>query len=195
MNPVRFNVRDMKKQCLLLLAIAALSASTVAAQDTNTLKTEIGQFENRTGSVIVKGFSFVGSITASSADVSVRCKETTDVSIGRKVYGLAIQIDGSGFQPERVYVDENEIDPLLTGLNYLIKISYDVTALPGFEATYTTKGGLQIIANSVRREGGVRYSLEGNDTPPIALTSLQMTQLYGLIGQARKNLDAIKAGK
>ena len=183
-----------KLHVILLSAICSLTWA-VTAQDTNILKTEIGLFENRTSVVIVKGFGQIGSVVAEAADISVRCKETADISIGQKAYGLAIQITGNGFQAERIYVDEDEIDALLSGINYLIKINYDVTALPGFEASYTSKGGLQVSANSIRKEGGVRFSLQGNYSPQIPLSSVQMTQLYNLITQARKNLDAGKAGK
>lgn len=185
----------MNSMRLIFLATFCALASGATAQDTNYLRTQIGVFENRTGAVIVKGFGQIGTVAAGAADIAVRCKETTDVSIGQKLYGLAIQITGNGFQPERIYVDEDEIDPLLSGINYLLKVSYDVTALPGFEASYTTKAGLQVVANSVRKEGGVRYSLQGNYSPPIPLSSMQMSQLYSLITQARKNLDEVKAGK
>ena len=64
-----------------------------------------------------------------------------------------------------------------------------------YEASYTTKAGLEVLANSVRKDGGIQYSLAGNYTPRIPLSSIQMTQLYGLIQQARKNLEAVEAGK
>ena len=177
-----------------VLAVTSL-VSAAAAQDTNYLRTQIGQFETRTGSVIIKGFSAIGSVQANGAEISVRCKETTDVSIGRKIYGLAIDIRGGGFDPERIYVDESEIDALLSGLNYLMKISYDVTALSGFEAAYTTHAGFEVIAHSVRKEGTVDFFAQGNYSPRISLSSVQVSQLYGLIGQARKNLDSIKPAK
>ena len=185
----------MKTLRHLCLATFCLLAFAAAAQDTNSLKTSIGQFEARTGVVIIRGFGLVGTIAAGSADISVRLKETTDVSIGRKVYGLAIEINGNAFPPDLIYVDEDEIDPLLSGINYLNKINYDVTALPSFEAAYTTKAGLQVVADSIRKDGGVRYSVQGNYTPRISLTSVQMTQLYNLIEQARKNLDDTKSAK
>ena len=185
----------MKNLPLILAAAFCALAFAARGQDTNVLKTELGQFENRTGVVIVKGFGLIGSVAAGTADVSVRCKETTDVSIRQKVYGLAIQIDGATFPPDRIYVDEDEIGPLLSGINYLLKISYDATALPSFEASYTTKAGLQVLANSVRRDGGIEFSVQGNYTPRIALTSMQMTQFYSLILQAQKNLETMKAGK
>ena len=185
----------MKKLPLIFAAAFCAVAFAACGQDTNILKTELGQFENRTGVVIIKGFGQIGSVAAGIAEISVRCKETTDVSIRQKLYGLAIQIDGTTFPPDRIYVDEDEINPLLSGINYLLKINYDVTALPSFEASYTTKAGLQVLVNSVRKDGGIEFSVQGNYTPRIALTSIQMTQLYSLIQQARKNLETLKAGK
>ena len=183
-----------KRRFILLAAIGSL-AYAVAAQDTNFLKTEIGLFESRTGSVIIKGFAPIGSVVAGTDEIMVRIKETTDVSIGQKAYGLAIEIEGSPFPRDRIYIDDDEIDPLLNALNYLIKIKYDVTALPGFEASFTTKAGLRVMANSIRREGAIQHSLQYGERPRILLTSIQVTQLYGLIEQARKNLDAVKVGK
>lgn len=186
----------MKKLRIILVAFTGwLAVWAAAAQDTNVLRTEIGQFENRTGAVIVKGYGRVGAVEAGAAEISLSCKETTDGTSGRKLYGLAVGFSSNNFAPERIYVDEDEIDALLSGLNYLIKITYDVTSLPGFEASYTTKGGLQFFANSIRKEGSVQFSVQGNYSPRISLSSVQMTQFYTLVGQAQKNLGGFKAGK
>jgi len=168
---------------------------TVSAQDTNALKTGIGVFEARTGAVVIKGFGLVGSISVGTDVISVRSKESTDVNTGRKVYGLAIEIAGDPVPRERTLVDYDEIDSLLSGINYLGKITYDVTPLPGFEASYTTRAGLRIVAHSDRKQGGIQTFLQYGDRPRILLSSDQMTQLYGLIGQARDSLDAIRAAK
>ena len=180
---------------ILVLLLAAIGTFAVSAQDTNSLKTDIGVFEARTSVVIVKGYGPIGSGGVRGGGISGRLKETTDVSIGQKTHGLAIQITGNPFPRERILVDDNEIDALLSGLNYLIKINYDVTTLPGFEASYTTKAGLRVIANSVRREGTVQTFLQFDDQPRIALSSVQIKQFYGLIAEARKNLDALKTAQ
>jgi len=185
----------MKPWRIILATVVCLLAGAAAAQDTNILRTEIGLFENRVGTVIVKGYGLVGSVEAGTAEISVRSKESTDVNLARKVYGMAVQINISGSPPERIYVDEDEIGALLAGISYLAKISYDVTALQGFEASYTTKGGLQVLAHSIRKEGGIQFALQGNYSPPVPLSSIQMTQLYGLVSEAQKNLDAIKRKK
>lgn len=185
----------MKKPLIILLAAICSPGWAAAAQDTNSLKTEIGIAEAQTGVVIIKGFGQIGAIAAESAEISVRCKETTSAGTGQKIYGLAIELTGNPFPHDRILMDDDEIDSLLGGINYLAKINYDVTTLPGFEASYTTKAGLRVIANSLRKEGGVQYSLQYGDAPRIPLSAVQITQLYGLVEQARKNLDALKTGK
>ena len=185
MNQARFT---------FLAAFCAL-ALTAAAQDTNSLRTDLGVLEAQTGDIIIKGFGPVGSVSAGADVISVRTKESTDASSGLKLDGLAIEIESAAQLRERIYLDYDEIDPLLRAMNYLIKITYDVTPLPGFEASYTTKAGLRFMANSIRKDGVVQHSLQYGDAPRIPLSSVQMTQLYDLIEQARKNLDDLKAPK
>jgi hypothetical protein len=185
----------MNKLHLILAAAIGSFALAAAAQDTNALKTQIGVFEARTGVVIVKGWGQTGSLAAGPAEIFVRCKETSDVSTGQKVYGLAVEIEGNSFTRERILIDDDEIDSLLNGLDYLIKINYDVTTLPSFEASYTTKAGLRLIASSVRREGAVQSFLQYGEQLRIPLSSVQMTQFYGLLEQAAKNLAALKTAK
>jgi hypothetical protein len=189
----------MKHLRLLWLVIFGSLALAAAAQDTNSLRTSLGQFEARTGVVIVRGYAPIGSIPAGPVEISVRCKETTDVGSGEKAYGLAFELSGSAWR-DRTLVDDDEIDALLEALNYVIKSNYEVTndkvtSLTSFEASYTTKAGLRVMANSVRKEGGVQYFIQSSDTPRIPLSGVEMTQLYNLVSQARKNLGDLKSGK
>jgi hypothetical protein len=71
----------------------------------------------------------------------------------------------------------------------------EVTSLPGFEASFTTKAGLRVIAHSDRANGAVVTYLQFEDFPRIPLSSVQIQQLEVLLQQGRKNLDALKAGK
>ncbi len=184
----------MNKLVILLATILGWFAWTATAQNTNLLKTQLGVFENRTGSVIIRAFGPVGSVMAGAQEITVRVKETSDLSIGQKIYGLSIDIEGGTYLRDRIYVDDDEIDPLLNAINYLLKIKYDITALPSFEAGFTTKAGLRVLAHSIRREGSIQHSVQYGEGPKILLNSMQMSQLYALIAQARKNLDALKAG-
>lgn len=144
---------------------------------------------------MIKGFGPVGSIPLGVAQVSIGYKQTLDVSTGQKLYGLIIQAEDNQQGREAILIDEDEIAPLLQAADYLAKINSDVITLPGFEASYTTKAGLQIIAESLRGNGGVRNYLKFEDYPRIRLSPVQMTEFCSLIQEANRNLDTLKSGK
>jgi hypothetical protein len=185
----------MNKLHLFLLTVMGSLALSALAQDTNMLKTDIGVFENRTGLIIIKAFNQIGSIQTGSTEVAIRCKESTEAASGVKAYGLLIAINSNQQLRERIYVDYDEIDPLLDAVNYLIKVTSDITTLPAFEAGFTTKSGLRIPARSDHRNASIRFFLEYGDEPRIELSPVQMTQLYDLISQAQKELNRYRAGK
>ena len=184
----------MHKLFVSLIAAVCSLAFVARAQDTNALKTEIGVFESQTGVVIVKGFGQVGSITTGSAIISVRCKESTSAATGHKDYGIAVVIEANQSR-EHAIVDYDELDALLNGMDYLDKMTYNVTSLPGFEANFTTKSGLELIAHGDKQQGGIRMFLQYDDGPRIPLASDQWTQLANLIAQAKTTLDSLRTPK
>ena len=184
----------MRKYCAALIVAGCWLASAARAQDTNALKTEIGMFEAQPGVVIVKGFGEVGSISTGAATISVRAKQSISVATGHKDFGIAVVIEGNQWRQIAI-VDDDELDALLNGLDYLGKINYGVTPLPGFEASFTTKSGLQFIAFGSKRQSGIQTFLEYNDGPRISLTSNQWLQLSNLLGQAKSTLDSLRTPK
>lgn len=114
-------------------------------------KTRLEQFQAKTGSVIVKGFSDIGSATGKyAAKITVISIEFTDASSGAKQFGITIEVQGSGESPQknRSYIDLDEIDSLLNGLEYISRIDKSATKLANFEATYRTKGDFSITTFS-----------------------------------------------
>ena len=144
----------MRQFTFTLIRICCSPAFASRAQDTtNTPKPEIENFEAQTGTVIVKGFGQTGSLAVGADVVSVRCKESIDVGHGTKLYGIAIEL-AVNQRRELLIVDYDELDSLLNSMDYLAKISYEATALPGFDASFTTQSGLCIMAYS---SGGRRH--------------------------------------
>lgn len=180
------------------LCTGVLLAFSASAQTTNAPATVIENFELRTDTVIVKGFSTVGSVAIGDAAISVHSKESSDIGHRQKAYGIMVIFSGSGNQPRQMIsktslvVDDDELDALTDGMDYIGKVTYDVTALAGFDASYTTKSGLRISAHSDRRQGGIKTYIQFGGAPKIALSTEQLTQLRNLIVQAKTSLDAIK---
>ncbi len=192
---ITYSQKHMKSATLLLACLLGAFTWTAAAQDTNALKTDLGVFEAQTGVVLIKAYSHIGEIAAGAEEITVRCKETTDASSGQVRYGLSIGLGSNPETRERILVDDSEIDSLLNGLNYLSKINNEITSLPGFEASYSTKAGLRVIATGLRRSGSVLYFVQYDVHPRIPLTAVQLPQLYDLIAQARKTITNLKADK
>jgi len=183
----------MRPLYLLLITLCSSLALTAGAQDTNNApKTEIENFESQTGVVIVKGLGEIGSMTTSAGVVTVRCKESIDEDSGHREYGIGVALASNQLHGFLV-VDYDELDPLIRGMDFLSKITYDVTSLPSFDATFTTKSGLLIAAHSERRQGSIQDFLQFADTPRISLSSDQFAQFQSLIEQAKKTLDALQS--
>ena len=195
-------MRSYNKITLACIGVSLLLAFSVGAQTTNTPATIIENLEQQTGSVIIKGFSVVGSVAIGNATITVRNKVSRDVGHGRVAYGIAVFFSGgsadSGSQPDSsipkkiLVVDGDELDSLVNSMDYIEKITYDVTPLTGFEASYATRSGLRFIAHSDRRQGGIQMFIQFGDTSRIQLNSTQLTLLRNLITQAKAALDVIK---
>lgn len=180
---------------IILLATACMLACAATAQDTNLLRTQIGSFEAQTGVIIIKGIGPVGSIPVGPAQLSVGYKQTKGVGADAKLYGLIIDVEGEQFPRETALVDDDELDSLINAVDFLARVRSDVTPLGSFEASYTTKAGLSVIAQSLRRDGRVLTYLRFEDYPRIALSPVQMTQFNLLLQRGRRNLDALRSAK
>ncbi len=186
----------MRQLFIILMAVGSLAftAFTVRAQDTNLLKTDIELFEAQPDLVIVKGVGTVGSISTPGGVIDLHCKESTDTASGHKVYGVAFDLERNEGRV-RLEVDYNEMETLLGGIEHLMRITSDVTTLPSFQAQFSTKSGLNVIAYSSRKQSTIQYFVQFGDLPRIQLTSDQVSQFRDLVSSAKTTLDNLVAGK
>jgi hypothetical protein len=173
---------------------AALFALAIHAQETNALKTEIENFEARTNTVIVKGIGQVGSLATGAGSISVRAKESADISGGKK-YGVAIELTSQTPARQVAILDEEELEPLVNGLDYLSKITSDASALPSFSAEFKTRSGLRFIAHSSRRQSSIQFFIQFDDCPRVSLNTDEIVQLKNLAGQALASINDLKRPK
>jgi hypothetical protein len=183
----------MRSISLVFLTVCcALPFVSRAQVLTNPPPTEIQNFELQSDTVMVKGFGEMGSVSTDAGVVSVRCKESDNVMAGSKMYGISVAFESN--QSRNVFVvDYNELEALLRGLDFLGKISYDVTTMPAFDASFTTRSDLRIAAHSERRQGGIQLYLQFGDVARIPITPEQFLQFKNLIEQAKNSLDVTKS--
>ncbi len=176
-------------------AQAARPAATPAPTPTPAEGTKLERFQARTGAVIVKGYSDLGKLSGTGGTVEVTGMEFTDAQSGVKAQGVIIAVAGSGRydRPVNSYIDYDEIDSLIKGIDYVSKIDKTVTRLDNFEAAYRTRGDFSItvfndsggkisVAVTSRRIGGESVYLKLED----------LSTFRELILMAKGKLDSAK---
>jgi hypothetical protein len=181
---------------LTMPAVAQQQAVDPAAQQRATPSTKIEAFSAKTGVVMIKGFSNIGRIRGQGI-VSVDAREFRDASSPKTgVYGIAIEVKESGRleRETRSFIDQDEIDSLLSGIDYIAKISKSVTSMKDFEAEYRTKGDFSITVFS-DASGGLGLAVAsgriGKTSAFLKLGDLE--QLRTLINEAKKVIEDAKA--
>lgn len=175
-----------------LLAFASvISAQTTEKEQT---KTELEAFAAQTGVVIIKGYSSIGKV-AGMGSVEVDCREFTNAQSGKKTYGMVIGVkEISRIERENnSFIDFNEIDSLITGIDYISKIKGDVTALQHFEATYTTRGDFSItVFNDSKGKLSIAVTSGRVGRARAYLNLEQLTKLRELVMDAKSKIESIR---
>lgn len=143
---------------LVAAGLVALSFTSVVAQEQggrvaekSAPITKLEAFSTRTGTVLIKGFKEVGQLGGTGL-VIVEAREFRDASKPKAAgqYGVTIQVKEAGrLERENTsYVDEDELDSLIKGIEYISKIDRTVTALADFEAQFRTRGDFSVTVFS-----------------------------------------------
>lgn len=193
----------MKKnwQNILVFGIVTMVAFTVGAvqqprETRQESKTQLEAFEAQTGTVIIKGFYTLGTISE-MGKISVQCLEVRNVSTGIKNLGIVISVEESGRleRSNRSFIDYDEIDSLLKGIAYIAKVTSDTTKLKDFEAIYKTKGdfAVALFSSSSHKDGiGVAITSGYIGAVTAYISADKLTEFFALIVKAKETLDSIK---
>lgn len=184
---------------LLGFAVAAMVGFSSAAIAQNQQqpptqsqpKTKLEAFTGETGVVMVKGYTDVGAIQAQGR-VTVTAMTFRSAQDDQQRAGIVVAIKGGGTYDREgtSYIDLDEVDGLLKGIDYIAKADNAVTKLKNFEAIYSTKGDLKLTVFSNSQGGRSAAIQSGTYGPATAwLTMDQLQKLRGLIVAAREALD------
>jgi len=168
------------------------------AHDTNELpRTRLETFEATTGRVVIKGTDELGSIATKNGVVIVRCHEYRDVPSGQRQLGIAVVVRQNEITEDTTTVDEDEIEALLAGIDYVSKADPSISSLSHFEAFYASRAGLRVASYSSRRMSTVEASITSNryQRSKTWLNMSQLAQFKNLIEQAQTKIEAIRKNR
>ncbi len=188
-----------------LLAIVALWAvchviawaQTPAPPDTAKAApaTKLEAFSARSGVVVVKAFTPLGAVPARGASLEIDAREFRDASNPKvREHGVVVELTEQDrlARTVRAYVDYDEIDSLLKGIEYISKVDAGITPLKEFEVEYRTRGGLEVVAFSLK--GKISYSVSARfprlnafiDAPGLEAFRKKIVEAKALLETVRK---------
>ncbi len=188
----------MKKILILLMAfnLSNMANSKTLKDSIPENVTKLEQFTAKSGVVIIRGFHKIGVLKGLyRTSVTIEVKEFSNVTDGTKQYGITIETfkeNGNYDKDHTSFIDYDEIDSLIKGIEYIAKINGSVTKLESFQADYKTKGDLKISTFSSSDKiiaavtsgtiGGVAGYLKIEDLP----------KLVDLLTKAKEKIISIK---
>lgn len=180
---------------VFLLAGSACGQQTAKSEAATAPKTKLEAFEHQTGSVIIRGFTTVGVVKGEyGGTASVEAREFTNATTEKHEFGIVIEVKEAGRleREDRSYVDYDEIDSLLRGIDYVVKIDSSATKLADFQADYHTKGDLTVTTFSSGSEvkAAITSGRIGGVDVIVPLARLQ--EFRSLVAAAKSKLDELR---
>jgi hypothetical protein len=158
-------------------------------------RTKLEELDWRYQKVLVKGFTQVATLGARGADIRVDAVELKDIDSATRALGIVIALKETGDNPHenRSFVDYEEIDRLLRGIDSVARVNETNTKLASFEARYRTVGDLEISVFRQSRTGAAASVSAGIcDRVTGILTLDELDRLKAHIVEAKTRLDEIK---
>jgi hypothetical protein len=164
------------------------------AKPTEPSQTKIELFQAKTGSVLIKNFSEIGSLRGLGGTATVTSWEFIDAQTGKKAYGLSVEVKESSRleREERAFIDYDEIDSLLKGLDYINTIDKSITKLKNFQADYRTTGDLRVSSFSGTSDAEYSVAVGRVGRVSVFYKADAFAAFRKLIVDAKAALDAIK---
>ena len=159
--------------------------------------TKLEQFSSKSGIVIVRGYTDVGSVSGLyGGKASVLANELTEPHTHETSRGIVIDITQDENNSHQSFIDYDEIPPLLQGIDYVLSADSTSTRLKNFEASYRTIGDFVVTTfNSSVGRPRTLVSLKSGDIAGahIFCELDQLRQFRGLVARAKETVDAASA--
>ena len=199
----------LTRSLILAALMIAASCGSVCAQRRERLpaprdpqfyapRNKLEEYESRVEAILIQGQTWAGTLRAQNGTARVEAIEIRDTHDQTRATGVIIVINSSepaGSPPEiRVLIDYNEIDPLVSAFDTIVKASDSITKLGHFETRYRTHGDFEIMTFKEVAGGAIAAAVEGGfyDRKRLFMSLEELTKLRWMIAQAKDRLDEIK---
>lgn len=182
-------LNQMLQSILILLCVTVACAQE--QPDLGRRPTKLEAFQSRTGVVLIQGYSSIGFLQGTyGGHVEVHAREYRDGSNPKVPIstGISITVKEDSGRTNTSYVDIDEIESLVQGIEYISKATKEVTSLDFFEARYSTKGELRVTVFNDSKETMALISSGTIGQTHVSLKLAQTDKLRDLILAAKAKL-------
>jgi hypothetical protein len=165
-------------------------------------RTKLEALESRYERILVKGFSQIATLNVRGVFIRVDAVELRDSASPTRALGIVVSLRGQAdsrgendsIRENRSYIDYEEIDPLIRGIESVGRVNESVTKLASFEARYRTLGDLEVIVFRQGRSTGTAASVSSGICQKVTgfLTLDDLETLKAHIVEAKTRLDELK---
>ena len=161
-------------------------------------RNKLEDFDRRMETLLIKGRTWVGTLRAQNGSARVEALEIRDSHSATRATGVVVTINSA--EPNaptgeiRSLIDYDEIDPLVTVLDTIVKANDSVTKLSHFEERYRTRGDFEVMVFKQLAGGAIAAAVEGGffDRVRLLMSLDDLTKLRWMIAQAKDKLDEAK---
>jgi len=163
--------------------------------------TSLEDFDSRIQTVIVRGSTYIGTVTGRNGSARVDALELRDDTNNTKTNGVQITLREANRddanQPgdeTRSYIDAEEINRVIKAWDQVARTDDTVTKLNNFESRYRTKGDFEIVVFRQTPGGAVAASIAAGLCERVRLfISLDdLIKLRHMVSQAKQRLDELQ---
>lgn len=163
--------------------------------------TKLEEFDARWETVIVRGSTHVQTMAGRNGTARVDAVELRDESNGSRAMGVIVDFRETSRQEAtraadegRVFIDYEEIDPLVAAWDRLARTDDTITKLNNFQSHYRSRGDMEISVFRQIPGGAVAAAVSGGvcNRVRLLLSLEELTKMRWMIVQAKERLDEIK---
>jgi hypothetical protein len=169
-----------------------LSGTTARGLHLASTRHKTKTFSAETGGVLIRGISKIGLIrgkdSVTVAAIELRDSNNSDV----RVTGLSMTVKESetSGREKTSFVDYDELDSLLKGIDYISRADRNITRFANFVAEYRTKGDFSVVTFSAGSGIHLAVSSGWCDKVTAHLETTELNQLKTLIQNGKAAIDS-----
>jgi hypothetical protein len=181
------------KNIILLLSLCL--TWTLNAQTTNAPRSNFEAYNAVADTTLLKGMSVIGTLNNQiNYPVEIRVETLTNMLYSNTVYAVSLRTRLAAKQLEVDYIDYDELDGLIRGVQFISQSDHNATPMDNFEAAYRTRCGMSLL--KVSNGNKLTIVMKSGDTLATRneMASFVLDDLGRYLTAAKAKLDALAGG-